>query len=278
MTCKNASANPPPRVARALVTAAAVAGRTRQRFEAQVGVRRATLLGSVIAMTFMVSAATATATSQNVASTHGYIKTETAYARAFVTRHSREVAALNQLVKHVAVSCPKVLAGDVGNSGLQQRRTLQEFVTESSLELALAEVAPVRTTITRANRVEERLRWSDPAIHRAIVKNARQERKVLRLKAPDLCVQGRMSAATGFANLPQASVRFLKAAGAALKGDSTRTDPLRLMKRYAPNDVAAATKQIAGLGKRAARLDLQSLPKIERGLLLALFGTTRVAA
>jgi hypothetical protein len=234
---------------------------------------RGLLVGILVVGIVTASAATAAATSQDAASTRAFIKSETSFVTAFVTRHASEEAVADALVNHISVSCPGALAADPQDGDRAQQHTYGGFQMEASAELALAEFAPLRTAAARSIREDERLRWSDPAIDRAIAGEVRRARVTLALKPPDLCAEAKASAATRFTKLPSASTRFLKVAAIAFGGNFSAVDLVRLMRGYAPKDVNVAIKRLTDLQDRADRLNSKFVSKVYPRMTLALFGT-----
>ncbi len=198
--------------------------------------------------------ASASSVVSDIAATRAFIADATAFLTKALSLSSRSKASVNAFVGDLTSACPGSLAsGPAGESSAQQR-TRAALLREADLEAVLAQISPVeRSAKHLINRVEH-LRWGIPRLDDAVRTFLRADRAALAIKAPDLCSDIKAAANTGFATIPGATSRLIKAAARADTSNSA-ADIANLMVRFIGHDERRALDHLRHLQNQIDRLE-----------------------
>jgi hypothetical protein len=227
-------------------------GRPRPAATARHGGRR-TRRGVAAALTlaFLATLAPAAgASSIDRGSTRQFITAASTAQAATVAAHSRSARSVDALIAHVMAGCPRAGVPGASPDTPAQARTRIALFSEATDDLALAEFAPIRSSLAAYAHRLAALRWTDPRIGRAIAVAVRQGRLTLALVQSDLCADFATATASGFVTIPADTYVFLRAADAALRATRSNTSLLKLMLAYTTADEAGATRRLARLQQR----------------------------
>jgi hypothetical protein len=214
-------------------------------------------------------------TAQDTASTKAFIASSERYVRL----QAKQIPAINALqaayVAQVSSNCPDALAGAPAFGNSRQRLGLLKFRTEVGAALAIDALAPVRALTDRIAVIQERLRFSNPAVQFAVGFFASATPAYLALRPPDLCADARALAASNFTKLTPAGNTFWRDLSTLLEPAAVPAARLLpAMRPYAPAAVAAALKLLPVLQERFDK-PLQ-LTRHSNAILKAVFGSTPV--
>jgi hypothetical protein len=211
------------------------------------------LLAFGLTATIGSGAATATPTvaRQDTASTEAFI----ASAERYDVLEARRIPAINALqnayLAHVSSACPRALAGAPALGSSAQRVALIEFRAEAGAALEIDALQPIRGITHRIAELQERLRFSDPALQFEVGFYASATPAYLALRPPDLCADARALAASDFTRLTPAGNAFWRDVSTVLvPASAPSTTLLGQMRAYAPTAVAAALKRLPVLQRR----------------------------
>jgi hypothetical protein len=138
----------------------------------------------------------------DIAATRTYLRAEHRYEQAIKGDGPADAAALHSLVGHVSSGCPKVLVG------APPSKTTEEITREADLEVEHALEEPQRNaTIAFAKKIE-RLRWTNRKLTYYVHGFAAESRATAELAAPDICVDARAVAGSGFKTIPANTTRY----------------------------------------------------------------------
>jgi len=190
-------------------------------------------------------------THQDTASTKAFI----ASAERYDVLEAKRIPAINArqaaYVAQVSSGCPDALAGAPTLGSSAQRVGLLEFRTEAGAALEIDALQPVRAVTDRIAELQERLRFSDPAVQFEVGFYASATPAYLALRPPDLCADARALAASGFERLTPAGNAFWHDVSTLLlPASAPSTTLLAQMRAYAPAAVAAALKRLPVLQRR----------------------------
>jgi hypothetical protein len=207
------------------------------------------------------------------ASTHMFIVLALQNSRATVGAFSREKASADATISRVSSTCPGVLSRSARTGTTAQQRSWSNLTEEASLELALAEVAPLRRVIAQSTRTLARLRWSVAGIDRAVRVLVRQTRATLALRPPDLCGDASASAATGFVSVPRSTVTFLRSSRVAFPHSGpTYSELVHKMRGFVAADEMSAIKRLHVFNARLNSLNSRFGPDAYVRMIDALAG------
>lgn len=138
----------------------------------------------------------------DVAATRAYLLAAYARDQAIKRAGPSDEAAVHDLVGHVSGQCPNVLAGAPAN------KATEEITREADLEVEHALEQPQRKpTIAFVEKIE-RLRWTNRKLTYYVRGFAAESRANAELVAPDVCVDARAVAASGFKTIPASTTRY----------------------------------------------------------------------
>jgi hypothetical protein len=158
--------------------------------------RRAAILGAVLAIAGTGVPATAAASSRDIASTHTYLAASYTVLHTAVSTWSGVEASIHKLDLRFQAECPDAGAGSPQN---EEEQKLSYEVTGALWATGYQTDAPiVRTYIHTLNG----LRWSNPQITRDAHRLARGLQEMLGLQVPNLCADIHAWQANGFGVAP----------------------------------------------------------------------------
>jgi hypothetical protein len=164
------------------------------------------LVGVVVAVIVPVAGA---ATGDIAASTR-YVAAASSLFKATIAANKQEKDSADAVAEDVSAHCRGALPGYLRTGTPAQQRIWTALANdETGGELLLALVRPVRKAYAAAARKLEDLRWTRPAINRAVAAEAHRTLAALALKAPDQCADVRAAAATQFTTVPTDAKRFI---------------------------------------------------------------------
>jgi len=147
------------------------------------------------------SAGTSIAAADRVA-TDSYIGAMHAYEQAIKGDGPADRAAAHDLIGHVRRGCPSVLAGAPPN------KATEEITREADLEVQHALEQPQRRPAIALAKKLEQLRWTNRELTYYVHGFAAESRATAELIAPDICVDARAVAASGFKTIPASTTRY----------------------------------------------------------------------
>lgn len=233
---------------------------------------RAVLIGLLVAATFAAEA-TASSRSKDVAATNDFIATANSFLGVAVQQHSSEEASANALIKHIASKCPRSLPSAARTGSAAQRRTWTAFTDAAGLELSIAEFnvlrPAARTELTRLGP----LRWSVPALNRAVSGYIRATRAFLALRPPDLCTETRAASRSRFTVVPSPIAQFLRLARASKESSQPSLSDLATgMQRFVTRNEAPKLADLRRLDTRFHQLQSAFVPSAYNKMIKALSG------
>jgi hypothetical protein len=229
-------------------------------------VRRRRTIAGVAAALMLALPATALATSLDGSSTSKFVVASLRPVRASLSKQSQEHAAANALISRIQSACPGAVPASLATGSGAQRQTWGAFSVEALGEFSLALIGPVLPAERRAIREIAPLRWTSAALNRHVAAFVRSARGLLALHPPDICVQAKTAAATGFAVVPPATAAFSRRYTAAASASApTAVELADKMKPLADPHALAAIGQFARLEARLTRdLSRFALPALDR--------------
>ncbi len=138
----------------------------------------------------------------DIAATRTYLRAEHRYEQAIKGDGPADAVALDALVAQVSSDCPDVLVG------APPSKATEEITREADLEVAHALEQPQRKAMIVFAEDIERLRWSNPKLTYYVRGFAAESRATAELVAPDICVDARAVAASGFKTIPASTTRY----------------------------------------------------------------------
>ncbi len=190
----------------------------------------------------------------DIAATRAFIADATAFLTKALSSSSRSKASVDAFVGDLTSTCPGSLATGQAKESSVQRRTRAALLTEAHFEAVLAQISPLRRSVKHLiNRVEH-LRWGIPRLDDAVRTFLRADRAALAIKAPDLCRDIKAAANTGFATIPGATSRLIKAAARAETSNSV-ADIANLMVRFTGHDERRALDHLRHVQNQINRLE-----------------------
>jgi hypothetical protein len=210
------------------------------------------LLTAVLAVAALLGGAgPAGATSLDRRSTARFIAASVATLKAAVAGTGRSRSVVDALATRVVAQCPGSLPAPGGPESTAVARVRAALNKEVGVELGLAELTPIRPAFVSFARRVGRLRWTVPAINRAVTASLRSGRLALSLVPPDLCGDIAAAAASGFTTLPAETYAFLRGADASLlRPGPAFTGLLALMKPFTGPAQAQAVRHLDRLQRR----------------------------
>jgi hypothetical protein len=199
---------------------------------------RATIIATALILGMAPATARANATSQDLASTHAYIRANYALARATEARVAPAQAAVETLNGRLGQECPRVGAGSPENAAS----------APMSYEVAVAlwstsygiDAGPIRTFADTVKR----LRWSNnPRLTHLAHSYATDLYELSTLALPDLCGDVRAWQATGFRTVP-ADTASLDRRAEAIEPHTVPTSLLEPYVRPADRGLLARTTRL----------------------------------
>jgi hypothetical protein len=149
-------------------------------------------------------AARRSVTPTDIAVTRAYLRARHHYERAVKDDGLADAVAVHDLVARVSSQCPNVLAGAPSN------KATEEITREADLEVSHALEQPQqKPTIAFASTIEQ-LRWSNRKLTYYVHGFAAEARANAELVAPDMCVDARAVAASGFKTIPTSTTRYAR--------------------------------------------------------------------
>jgi hypothetical protein len=160
-----------------------------------VFVRRSVVLLVILAFAFAPSAASASP--EDVASTHTAIVAGYALARAGVATIPVAQSKIQHYKRKLAGQCPNAAAGALENEAAQP---MSHEVAVALWSIAYGSAAgPIRKFV----KVIKPLHWTNPRVNRAAHSFASNLSGLASIPLPDLCADIRSWVATGFTKIPQ---------------------------------------------------------------------------
>lgn len=142
-----------------------------------------------------------TSKSRDADSTRAYLVARHAFLSAISGDDSGHIRAMTTFVTHVEQQCPKVLSAAPGSGGVLR----QEAVSQLEY-ISLLEARPAYLTFSRT---VSKLHWSSSKLTRAVARQAQALRAAVSISVPDLCVDAKAFAVSGYTVTPPATKRFL---------------------------------------------------------------------
>jgi hypothetical protein len=139
-----------------------------------------------------------------IAATRTYLRAEHTYEQAIKGDGPADEAAVHGLIAGVAAQCPNVLASAPAN------KATQEITREADLEVGHAREVPQRRATIAFAKTIERLRWSNGKLTYYVRGFAAEARANAELVTPDICVDARAVAASGFHAIPASTTRYAR--------------------------------------------------------------------
>jgi hypothetical protein len=143
-------------------------------------------------------------TPADIAVTRAYLRARHHYERAVKDDGPADAAAVHDLVARVSSQCPNVLVGAPPN------KATEEITREADLEVSHALEQPQRKPAIAFARTIEPLRWSNRKLTYYVRGFAAEARANAELVAPDMCVDARAVAASGFRTIPTSTTRYAR--------------------------------------------------------------------
>jgi hypothetical protein len=239
-------------------------------------------VGMAVALVGLLSAGPAAAavpvgTARDTASTKAFIGGELGIDRAMLAHGPAELAAGTAYVASVSGDCGSVRLHLPRKSGGAGVFVLLQFAIEVGAAYDDVTLTSVRPAVDRIARLDEQLRFSDPALEWTVHGSTPALAALPALRPPDLCADVRRLQATKFHQITPAGRRFSKDALTLISGASAPGALIRRIRAYAPAAVATGLQRLKTLNHRVARLPVA---RVEFKLLRELFGkaTTREGA
>jgi hypothetical protein len=139
----------------------------------------------------------------DIAATRMYLRAAHEYEQAIRGGGPADLAAAHALISRIASACPNVLAGAPPNTATE------EITREADLEVGHALEQPqIKPTIVFAKKIEH-LRWTNRKLTYYVRGFAAESKATAELAAPDVCVDARAVAASGFTTIPASTTRYV---------------------------------------------------------------------
>jgi hypothetical protein len=210
------------------------------------------LVGTVIAAAVPM----ADADTIDIASTMRYVSDTSALFNAIVAANKREKAAVNAVVERVSAHCRGELPNYVRTGTAAQQGVWTALANdETSGELIVALLRPIHKEYAAAARRLERLRWTRPAINRAVTAEARRTLAALALKPPDQCADVRAAAATQFTMVPADAKRFIARATRLFRASDAAPAFAGSLKMFTRYITAGEKPKVRALNSLEAKLN-----------------------
>lgn len=197
---------------------------------------RLTILAAVF--TVSLTPAAASATPQDVASTHAYVVAGYAALHAVVGKWSSVEADIHKLDRRFQAECPMVGAGSPQS---EEEQRLSYEVAGALWATGYHTDAKIVQAFVKAVKP---LRWSNPAITRSARKFTTGLREMTALPVPDLCGDVRTWAAGGFKAVPASTEQYDR----RVEAIEVKEIPRRLLTPY----VQPADKRLVARVERLA--------------------------
>lgn len=212
-------------------------------------------------------------TALDAASTSRFVSASDRLLNASIKLRPQETASISALIHHIASSCPGAVPASLKTGTAAQQKTWQAFSGAGLLEIALAEVSPVKPEARRAIGEIAPLRWTSAAVNRQVAMFVRLGRDAPDLRPPDLCAQAAAAARSGFAKAPPAIETFLHRANAALPSTApTLGEIVQGMKPLVGSQEGAAIAHLRSLQSQDNRIAGKIVLPALRQFADALFG------
>jgi hypothetical protein len=163
---------------------------------------RGRLAIAVVVLAFGLTPADATATPRDVASTHAYLEASYTALRAVVSKWGLVEASIHKLDLRFRAECPNVGAGS------PQSEEEQKLSLEAAGALWATGYHTNAPTLQRFTKAVGPLRWSNPAVGRAVRGYTTGLREMTALQVPNLCGDVRAWATGGFMAAPASTEQF----------------------------------------------------------------------
>jgi hypothetical protein len=157
---------------------------------------------AAVVLTFGLAPAGATATPRDVASAHAYLEASYSALHAVVSKWGLVEANIHKLDLRFRAECP-----DVG-AGSPQSEEEQKLSLEAAGALWATGYHTNAATLQRFTKTVSPLRWSNPAVGRAVRGYTTGLREMTALQVPDLCSDVRAWATGGFKTAPASTEQF----------------------------------------------------------------------
>jgi hypothetical protein len=181
---------------------------------------------AIAALALGLAPATASAASQNAASTHAYIEANYTLSREAEASVAPVQAKIVQLNRQLGRECPKVGAGAPENT--ESEKVSHEVIDALWSVSYGADAGPIRAFV----KAVQPLRWSSPRLTRIAQHYAKTLQALAALPLPNLCGDVRMWAASDFRTIPATTLQADRAE--AIEGHSI---PAKLLAPYVrPSD------------------------------------------
>jgi hypothetical protein len=139
----------------------------------------------------------------NIAATRTYLRAEHVYEQAIKGHELAGAAAAHELVSHVSSGCLNALLNAPPSTATE------EITREADVEVRHALQRPQRAPTIAFARKIERLRWTNRKLTYYVHGFAAEARANAELVAPDICVNARAVAASGFKTIPASTTRYV---------------------------------------------------------------------
>jgi hypothetical protein len=213
-------------------------------------VHSAVLLAGVM-IAISPCAASAHASSSDVAATGVYLRAYYAATRAEIKSFPAGITAVDALAKRVQAECPGALANAPKPDPGPESASTAEYVAEDVIDAAFgAAVSTERARRSRFARVVARLRWSNRVLTQLVHEKAAGEAEKATISPPNLCVDIRAWAANGYQAVSASTEHYLhleSAVSARIEGKEAL-----IMRKLAPYESTAdkrIVRKIASLEK-----------------------------
>ncbi len=190
----------------------------------------------------------------DAAATRAYLRAENAYEDSAYAEMGARVATMEARAAQIAGECPSAL------TYAPRDTAFGELGGEAVTTVFLAGLAPVRPMLSRLSGLIVHLRWSDHRLSRLVQAEAGEERGLLGLALPDVCIDIATWKASAYAALPQSAAAFLAHVQAI--ESSSFVEPseefreaviLRLLRPYEGPAERRTAKRIARLEAKSGR-------------------------
>lgn len=210
------------------------------------------LIGLLITATF-AGQAVATSRSTDGTSTKRFIAAADRFLGVAVGRHGAEEASADALIDRIFRRCPRSLSSAARTGSAAQQRTWGAFTSAAGLELAISEFDVLRPAARRELTSLGSLRWTIPALERAILGYVRAGRAFLALHPPDLCAETAAASVSHFTVTPPPIAQFVRLGRASAEASQpSLSGLLNRMKAFVMPD---ETSSVTGLHQLDKRLD-----------------------
>jgi hypothetical protein len=222
--------------------------------------RRVSLVLAGLLTLALVSVAAASAAgaapvaARDAASTRAFIGGELGVYRALLAHGPTELAAGKAYRASVDGECGDVHLQLPQKLGGPRFLVFLKFAIELSVAYDDVTMASVRPAIDRIARMEQRLRFSDPALQWTVHGSTSALAAMLALRPPDICADVRRLQATNDKAITPAGARFSNDGETLIAGQSAPGALIRKMRTDAPAAVATGLRRLKTLAHRVTRL------------------------